>query len=85
VKRWRKGDRVKVLRHDISPAMHVGDVGVVARVLGLHPHGSMIFHPHAVKQVLIVDFGPDEDGPMGRDTWGYADADLADADEQEGT
>jgi hypothetical protein len=81
MKRWRKGDRVRVLRHDVSPAMHVGDVGEVVKVLRLHPHGSMVFHPHAVEQVVIVNFGPDEDAPGGRDTWGYADADLADADD----
>jgi hypothetical protein len=81
---WRIGDRVRVLRHQLpaTPPQHVGDVGVVVCVSPLHgqPGGAPIVHLHARKTIVLVDFGPDADRAGGRDTWGYADTELASAD-----
>jgi hypothetical protein len=77
---WHVGDRVRIVRQEgILAQGHIGQVGTVVAVYS-PPSTSMVVHPHAVEAVVVVDFGPDEDGPGGRDTRGYADADVEAAD-----
>lgn len=77
---WQLGDQVRVVRQEgILRQGHIGEVGTVIAVYA-PPHTAPVVHLHAVEQVVLVDFGPDEDGPGGRDTWGYADADVEPAD-----
>jgi len=73
---WQVGDRVRVLRRDAQGAEHIGDVGTVVAVTS-PPHAAGIVHPNAIHQVVLLDFGPDPERYQGRDTWSYADADLA--------
>jgi len=57
---------------------HVGDVGTVVAVTPKRE--SYVVFLNCLDRVYTLDFGPDDDGPGGRDTWGYADADLCPAD-----
>lgn len=79
---WQIGDQVRAVRRETTlHQAHIGEVGTVVAVYS-PKHTAMVVHLHAVEQVVLVDFGPDEDRAGGRDTWSYADTDLADADEE---
>jgi hypothetical protein len=70
------GDQVRVISDSRAgrKAPHTGDVGTV---LAVCPKcAAQIVYHNCWELVYLLDFGPQEDGPGGRDTWAYADGDV---------
>lgn len=76
---WRIGDQVRTraARYHHKPA---GAVGTVVAVADKATAATFALRTRALALVYLVDFGPDENAPNGRDTWGYADIELEAAD-----
>ena len=57
---------------------HIGNIGTVVAVVPKY-QAQIVYH-NCLDRVYLLDFGPEDDGPGGRDTWGYADGDVQTAD-----
>ena len=77
---YQVGDRLRVT-HDSRAgrkAPHIGDVGLVVAVI---PKAlASVVYQNCLSRVYLLDFGPSEDAPSGRDTWGFADGDVLEAE-----
>lgn len=76
---WSIGDQVRTraARYHHKPA---GVIGTVVAVEDKASAATFALRTRALALVYLVDFGPDEQAPNGRDTWGYADVELEAAD-----
>ena len=77
---YQVGDQLRVT-HDSRAgrkAPHIGDVGTVVAVIPKEL--ASVVYQNCRTLVYLLDFGPDEDAPSGRDTWGFADGDVLEAE-----